>query len=154
MKYNDGAASSPLPLSQNSMEQHRRYSLGDNSSIIWTLDPMLTTTVKRFIARICDLAETRAPRPSGKATRGSAFQMPEPLVYEMTMAQKKTGVRRQQGEPRKKIKPSPEQSRFFPVVTSNLLNMICVTTVFAAVLADSSWRNKMGLKLKRECARQ
>ena len=28
----------------------------------------------------------------------------------------------------------PEASRAFPVVTSNLLNMICVATVFAAVL--------------------
>jgi hypothetical protein len=51
------------------------------------------------------------------------------------MAQKKTGVRRQQSKPRKNAKPLPEQSGFFPVVTSNLLNMICATTVFAAVLA-------------------
>jgi hypothetical protein len=30
---------------------------------------------------------------------------------------------------------APEGSGFFPVVTSNLLNMICVTAAFATVLA-------------------
>ncbi len=44
---------------------------------------------------------------------------------------------RQQSKPRKKAKPlnPPERSGLFPVVTSNLLNMICVITVFASVLA-------------------
>jgi len=43
----------------------------------------------------------------------------------------------QQSKQRKKAKPlkPPERSGLFPVVTSNLLNMICVTTVFASVLA-------------------
>jgi hypothetical protein len=52
------------------------------------------------------------------------------------MAQEKP-VMRQQIKPRKKTKPlkPPERSGLFPVVTSNLLNMICVTTVFASVLA-------------------
>jgi hypothetical protein len=52
------------------------------------------------------------------------------------MAQGKP-VMRQQSKPRKKAKPlkPPERSGLFPVVTSNLLNMICVTTVFATVLA-------------------
>jgi hypothetical protein len=52
------------------------------------------------------------------------------------MAQEKP-VMRQQIKPRQKAKPwkPPERSGLFPVVTSNLLNMICVTTVFASVLA-------------------
>jgi len=51
------------------------------------------------------------------------------------MAQRQPVVR-QPSKPRKKAKPlkAPERSGFFPVVTSNLLNMICVTTVFATVL--------------------
>ena len=52
------------------------------------------------------------------------------------MAQGKQ-VMRHQSKARKNAKPlkAPERSGFFPVVTSNLLNMICVTTVFATVLA-------------------
>ena len=52
------------------------------------------------------------------------------------MAQREP-VMRQQSKPRKKAKPlkPPERSGLFPVVTSNLLNMIGVTTVFATVLA-------------------
>jgi hypothetical protein len=52
------------------------------------------------------------------------------------MAQRKPLVR-QPSKPRKKVKPvkAPERSGFVPVVTSNLLNMICVATVFATVLA-------------------
>jgi hypothetical protein len=57
-------------------------------------------------------------------------------VTGITMAQRKP-VMRQQGKPRKKGTPlkAPKRSAFFPVVTSNLLNMICVTTVFGTVLA-------------------
>jgi hypothetical protein len=52
------------------------------------------------------------------------------------MAQRKPEMR-EQGKPRKNAKPlkAPERSGLFPVVTSNLLNMICVTTVSGAVLA-------------------
>jgi hypothetical protein len=51
------------------------------------------------------------------------------------MAQREP-VMRQQSKPRKKVKPlKAERSGLLPVVTSNLLNMICVTTVFATVLA-------------------
>jgi hypothetical protein len=52
------------------------------------------------------------------------------------MAQREP-VMRQPGKPRKNVKPlkAPERSGFFPVVTSNVLNMICVTTVVATVLA-------------------
>jgi hypothetical protein len=52
------------------------------------------------------------------------------------MSQRKPAMR-QQGKPRKNAKPlkAPERSGLFPVVTSNLINMICVTTVFATVLA-------------------
>jgi hypothetical protein len=44
---------------------------------------------------------------------------------------------RRQGKPRKGVKPlkAPVASRTFPVVKSNILNMICVTTTFATVLA-------------------
>jgi hypothetical protein len=65
------------------------------------------------------------------------------------MAQREP-VMRQQSKPRKKAKPlkAPERSGFFPVVTSNVLNMICVTTVVATVLAvllgvaKWTWRSK------------
>jgi hypothetical protein len=52
------------------------------------------------------------------------------------MAQRKP-VTSQQSKPRKRAKPlkTPERSGFFPVVKSNLLNLICVTTAFATVLA-------------------
>jgi hypothetical protein len=35
----------------------------DNSSIMRTVELSLTNVFKRFVGRICDLAETRAPRP-------------------------------------------------------------------------------------------
>jgi hypothetical protein len=59
-----------------------------------------------------------------------------PWLTGITMAQREP-VMRQPGKPRKKAKPlkAPERSGFFPVVTSNVLNMICVTTVVATVLA-------------------
>jgi hypothetical protein len=46
------------------------------------------------------------------------------------MARRKPTMRRQ-SKPHK----APEGSGFFPVVTSNLLNMTCVATAFAMVLA-------------------
>src|SRR5665647_1383363 len=36
---------------------------GDNSSILRTVERLLTTAVKRFVGPICDVAETRAPKP-------------------------------------------------------------------------------------------
>ncbi len=56
-------------------------------------------------------------------------------------------VMRQQSKPRKKAKPlkAPERSGFFPVVTSNVLNMICVTTVVATVLVVLLGVAKSGL---------
>ena len=109
---------------------------GDNPSVMRTVEGLLTTAVKRFVGRICDPAETRAPRPVREGNqRLRHSKCLSPSLTEVAMAQKKTGVRRQQSKPRKNTKPSPEQSGFFPVVTSNLLNMICVTTVFATVLA-------------------
>jgi hypothetical protein len=44
---------------------------------------------------------------------------------------------RQQGKSRKNVRPlkAPARSGLFPVVTSNLLNMFCVTAAFATVLA-------------------
>jgi hypothetical protein len=51
------------------------------------------------------------------------------------MAQRKP-VTRQQIKPRKNVSwKAFEQPGLFAVITSNLLNMIWVTTVFAAVLA-------------------
>jgi hypothetical protein len=52
------------------------------------------------------------------------------------MARKKPVVR-QQREPPKNVRPlkAQEGSALFPVVRSNLLNMICVTAASAAVLA-------------------
>ncbi len=52
------------------------------------------------------------------------------------MARKKPTVRQQSKLP-KNGRPlkAPDGSGFFPVVTSNLLNMICMTAAFATVLA-------------------
>jgi hypothetical protein len=52
------------------------------------------------------------------------------------MTQRKP-VTRPQSKTRKRAKPlkALERSGFFPFVKSNLLNMICVTTAFATVLA-------------------
>jgi hypothetical protein len=46
------------------------------------------------------------------------------------MARRKPTMRRQS-----KTRKAPEGSALFPVVASNLLNMICVTAASAAVLA-------------------
>jgi len=101
-----------------------------------TIESSLTNAVKRFGGRICDVAGIRAPRPAGQATSGSgALQHLSHSLTGITMAQRKPV--RQQSKPRKKAKPlkAPERSGLFLVVTSNLLNMICVTTVLATVLA-------------------
>jgi hypothetical protein len=47
------------------MDGGRAYAEGcsDNSSIMRTVERLLTTAVKRFVGPICDVAETRAPRP-------------------------------------------------------------------------------------------
>jgi hypothetical protein len=52
------------------------------------------------------------------------------------MARRKPEMQ-QQGKPRKNVRPlmAPEGSGFLSVVKSNLLNMTCVTTAFATVLA-------------------
>jgi hypothetical protein len=52
------------------------------------------------------------------------------------MARRKPAMQ-QQGKPRKNARPlkAPEGSGLFPIVASNLLNMICVTAAFATVLA-------------------
>ena len=100
---------------------------------MWTVESLLTTTVKRFGGHICDLVETRAPRPVGegyqKLRRSKCLSF---LLTGITMAKRKS-VTRRKSKPRKSWKSS-ERSGFFPVVTSNLLNMICVATVFATVL--------------------
>ena len=72
----------------------------------------------------------------GKAAGAQALGVPEQLAYRENMAHRKP-VARQPRKRRKKAKPlkAPERSGFFPVVTSNVLNMICVTTVVATVLA-------------------
>ena len=94
-----------------------------------TVERLLTNAVKRFVGHIGDLALPTE-------TQAQPLQMPEPSLTGITMAQRKP-VMRQQSKPRKNAKPlkAPERSGFFPVVTSNVLNMICVTTVVATVLA-------------------
>jgi hypothetical protein len=102
-----------------------------------TVESLLTTAVKRFVGRICDLAETRAPRPVRESNQGLRHsKCLSPSLTGITMAQRKP-VMRQQSKPRKNVKPlkAPERSGFLPVVTSNLLNLICMTTAFATVLA-------------------
>jgi hypothetical protein len=52
------------------------------------------------------------------------------------MASQRKPVTRQQGKPRKNVSwKAFEQPGLLAVITSNLLNMIWVTTAFAAVLA-------------------
>jgi hypothetical protein len=113
-------------------------SCSDNSSIMRTVESLLTNAVKRFAACICDLAETRAPRRTHQEDnqRLRHSKCLSPLLTEIAIAQRKPAMR-QQSKPRRKAKPlkGPEQSRLLPVVTSNLLNMICVTIVFTTVLA-------------------
>ena len=68
-------------------------SCSDNSSIMRTVEGLLTTAVKRFVGRICDLAETRAPRPVREGNqRLRHSKCLSPSLTEITMAQKKTGV--------------------------------------------------------------
>ena len=102
-----------------------------------TVESSLTNAVKRFGGRICDVTGIRAPRPARQGNqRLRRSKCLSHLLTGTTMAQRQPVVR-QPSKPRKKAKPlkAPERSGFFPVVTSNLLNMICVTTVFATVLA-------------------
>jgi hypothetical protein len=109
------------------LERAYAESCSDNSSIMRTVESLLTNAVKRFVGRRCDLAETE---PS------YSKYLKSPSFTGITMAQREP-VMRQQSKPRKKAKPlkAPERSGFFPVVTSNVLNMICVTTVVVTVLA-------------------
>jgi hypothetical protein len=104
-----------------------------------TVEPSLTNAVKRFVGRICDLAKTRGTETrQGRQSEAQALGLPEPprLLTGIIMARKEPAVR-QQSKPRKNVRPlkAPEGSGFFPVVTSNLLNMFCVTVAFATVLA-------------------
>jgi hypothetical protein len=121
------------------MGLERAYADGcsDNSSIVRTVESLLTNAVKRFVGRICDLAGKRAPRPAREGNQSlRRSKCLSPSLTGITMAQREP-VMRQQSKARKKAKPlkASERSGLFPVVTSNLLNMICVTTVFATVLA-------------------
>jgi hypothetical protein len=68
---NDGdEAFSPLPLSGTGKEHADAGCCSDNSSIMRTVENSLTTTLKRFVGRICNLAEHGRQDPSGMATRG------------------------------------------------------------------------------------
>ena len=51
---------------------------GDNSSIMRTVEGALTKAVNRFVGRICDLAETRAPRPAREGNQ--RLRHSEPLA--------------------------------------------------------------------------
>jgi hypothetical protein len=95
---------------------------------------LLTNAVKRFVGRICEKPAPRPSRESNQRLRRS--QCLSPSLTGITMAQGES-VMRTQSKPRKRAKPlkASERSGLFPVVTSNLLNMICVTTVVVTVLA-------------------
>jgi len=96
-----------------------------------TVERSLTNAVKRFVGHICDLAETRAPRPVREGNQGLRHsKCLSPSLTGTAMAQRKR-AKRQQTKPRQNLRPSG----FFPVVTSNLLSMVCVTAAFATVLA-------------------
>jgi hypothetical protein len=121
------------------MGLERAYADGcsDNSSIMRTVESLLTNAVKRFVGCICDLAENTGTKTRREGQqRLSHSKCLSPSLTGITMAQREP-VMRQLSKPRKKAKPlkASERSGLFPVVTSTLLNMICVTTVFATVLA-------------------
>jgi hypothetical protein len=102
-----------------------------------TVERSLTNAVKRFVGRICDLAETGAPRPVREGNqRLRQSKCLSPSLTGTAMAQRKR-AKRQQTKPRQNLRPlkAPDGSGFFPVVTSNLLSMVCVTAAFATVLA-------------------
>jgi hypothetical protein len=62
-------------------ERDHAESCSDNSSTVRTVELSLTNVFKRFVGRICDLAETRAPRPAGEGQpEAQALGVPEPLV--------------------------------------------------------------------------
>jgi hypothetical protein len=52
-------------------ERAHTESCSDNSSIMRTVELSLTNVFKRFVGRVCDLAETRALRPARDGNRGS-----------------------------------------------------------------------------------
>ena len=112
------------------LERAYAESCSDNSSIMRTVERLLTDAVKRFVGRICEKRASRPARERNQKLRRSKCLSPS--LTGLTMAQREPVMQRQ-SKPRKKAKP--ERSGLFPVVTSNLLNMICVTTVFATVLA-------------------
>src|SRR6266481_1500350 len=100
-----------------------------------TFERSLTNAVKRFVRPICDLAETRAPRPVREGNqRLRHSKCLSPSLTGTAMAQRKRAKRRQT-KPRQNLSQAPEGSGFFPVVTSNLLSMVGVTAAFATVLA-------------------
>jgi len=97
---------------------------------------LLANAVKRFDGRICDLAQTRTPRPPREGSRrAQALGVPEQLAYRENMTQRKPVTRQPRKAAQAKPLKAPERSGFFPVVTSTLLDIICTTTVFATVLA-------------------
>jgi hypothetical protein len=56
---------------RSSLERVHAESCSDNSSIMRTVELSLTNVFKRFVGRVCDLAETRALRPARDGNRGS-----------------------------------------------------------------------------------
>ena len=81
------------------------------------------------------MLETRAPRPVREGNQSSGISSTGAPLTEIAMAQRKP-VTREQIKPRENVSwKAFEQPGLFAVITSNLLNMIWVTTAFAAVLA-------------------
>jgi hypothetical protein len=55
--------SNPLPCPRTASNDACAEGRSDTSSIMRTVEALLTTAVKRFVGPVCDFAETRAPRP-------------------------------------------------------------------------------------------
>jgi hypothetical protein len=135
-EHQEGGGVKPAAFVPTGTKGTYAESCSDNSSIMRTVESSLTTPVKRFLGRSCDLARTRAPRPVREGNqRLRHSKCLSPFLTEITMAQRKP-VTRQQSKPRKNVSSKAlEQPGLFAVITSNLLNMIWLTTAFAAVLA-------------------
>ena len=62
------------------LERAYAESCSDNPSIMRTVESLLTNAVKRFVGRICDLAENRKTS-QGTQSEAQALQVSEHLAY-------------------------------------------------------------------------
>jgi hypothetical protein len=93
---------------------------------MWTVESLLTNAVKRFVDHISDLADRDAcsATPNAWALTGNSRG-----------AKNAGDATTKQAAPEGQAIETAGAVGLFAVVTSNLLNMIGVTTVFATVLA-------------------